>query len=89
MFDSRHHITDALGRGAVQTLKPMGFGDTTGRDGIATGNHLCFGLGPTFWLVVTCLGLDSGKRVERGHQRNIKAMFDPMSSDTRQPVIGV
>ena len=89
MFYARHDITDAFSWRAIQALEPVGFGHTAGGYGVAASDHLRFGLGTAFRLVVAGLGLDPSERVERGDKRDIEAVLDAMPSDPRQPVVRV
>ena len=84
----RHHV-DALGVRAVESGQLLDLGHGVGGDHIRARDHLGLRLDPALRLGVPSGGLYPGQGVERGHQRQVEFVLEPVRGHAGQPVVGV
>jgi hypothetical protein len=89
VLHTRSDDLDAAARVAVQPAELVLLLGAVHADRVGAGDDVVLGLVAPLALQVATLGLHLGQRVERGHERQVQLVLQPVGHEPAQEVVGV
>jgi len=89
MVDAGGNDLDASRVCVVVRHQFVEFGDRVGGDHIGTRHHVGLGIDPALWFEIAGFCLDPCQRVKGGDKRQVELVFEPVTGNSRQPVVGM
>ena len=89
MLHARRHDLHPVGGRAVEIHQMACLGLAGGAHDVRAGHHLLLGAGARWRLRLAEGLLHPGEGMERGHERSVEGVLDPVTGHAGQPVVGV